>query len=126
MALHSGSFSPITGHSGTVFKITPFGELTILYLFCSQTGPFNPGHVICLDGADPAGVIQGSDGNFYGTTSEGGTNPGYGDWVDGSGTVFKVTSRGRLTTLYSFLQPDRHDELRRRYLASTATSLPAN
>jgi hypothetical protein len=42
----------------------------------------------------PHGLIQASDGNFYGTTSYGGAN--------GLGSVFKVTPTGTLTTLYSF------------------------
>jgi uncharacterized repeat protein (TIGR03803 family) len=47
------------------------------------------------DGALPAsGVIHGSDGNFYGTTTGGGTNSG--------GTVFRVTLSGAETVLYSF------------------------
>ena len=41
-----------------------------------------------------AGLVQGSDGNFYGTTVGGGTN--------GPGTVFKISATGALTTLYSF------------------------
>src|ERR1035441_7624477 len=41
-----------------------------------------------------AGLVQGSDGNFYGTTSSGGTV--------GAGTVFKISTNGALTTLYSF------------------------
>lgn len=46
-------------------------------------------------GANPsASLIQGSDGNFYGTTSQGGASD--------AGTVFKITSGGSLTTLYSF------------------------
>ena len=76
---------------GTVFKITPSGGLTTLYSFlCSQTN--------CTDGLDPtAGLIQGTDGNFYGTTPIGGANKG--------GTVFKITPRGTLTTLYDFWSP---------------------
>jgi uncharacterized repeat protein (TIGR03803 family) len=79
------------GDSGTVFKITPSGTLTTLYNFCSQSG--------CTDGDYPAaGLVQASDGSFYGTTSLGGANA-----VDGGdGTVFKITSSGTLTTLYSF------------------------
>src|SRR5205823_4469717 len=47
------------------------------------------------DGAYPyAGLVQGSDGNFYGTTQGGGTS--------GVGTVFQITPTGTLTTLYNF------------------------
>jgi uncharacterized repeat protein (TIGR03803 family) len=74
------------GH-GTVFQITAAGKLTILYSFCSQKK--------CTDGSDPyAGVIQATDGNFYGTTSKGGAS----NW----GTVFAITAAGKLTTLHSF------------------------
>jgi YVTN family beta-propeller protein/uncharacterized repeat protein (TIGR03803 family) len=74
---------------GTVFKITPGGMLTPFYSFCQQSG--------CTDGADPqAGLVQGTDGNFYGTTASGG--------AQGSGTIFKITSGGMLTPLYSFCQ----------------------
>jgi uncharacterized repeat protein (TIGR03803 family) len=70
---------------GTVFKITPSGMLTVLHSF---------------DGTDGeksfAALVQGTDGNFYGTTSFGGGNPNFG------GTVFKITPSGTLTTLHSF------------------------
>src|SRR5579872_6589163 len=73
---------------GTVFKITQGGKLTTLYTFCVQSG--------CPDGTHPeAGLVQGIDGNFYGTTFEGGANVG-------NGTVFKITPGGALTTLYIF------------------------
>jgi uncharacterized repeat protein (TIGR03803 family) len=76
---------------GTVFKITPTGQLTTLYSFCQQL----PG---CTDGASPsAGLVQGIDGSLYGTTVGGGAH--------GWGTVFKVTLRGILTTLHSFAGP---------------------
>ena len=72
---------------GTVFKITPSGELTTLYNFCSQP--------TCADGISPtAGLIVASDGNFYGTTSGGG--------VTGSGTLFRLTPAGNMATLYNF------------------------
>jgi len=81
----------VNGSSGTVFKMTPGGTLTTLYQFCSQGGNY------CTDGANPyAGLVQGSDGNFYGTTVAGGTG------CDGDGTVFKITPSGALTTIYSF------------------------
>jgi uncharacterized repeat protein (TIGR03803 family) len=77
--------------SGTIFKITPGGTLTTIYSFCP---PFPFGG--CPDGEQPmGGVVEGPDNNFYGTTSGGGTN------IVG-GTIFKVTSGGTLTTLYSF------------------------
>jgi len=73
---------------GTVFKITPGGDLTTLYTFCSQP--------TCTDGDQPwVGLVLGTDGNFYGTTFYGGADPN-------GGTVFKITPGGRLTTLYSF------------------------
>jgi uncharacterized repeat protein (TIGR03803 family) len=68
---------------GTVFKITPGGTLTTLHLFDSTDG-----------GWPLSGVIQGTDGNFYGTTVLGGAN--------GAGTLFKITPGGTLFTLYSF------------------------
>jgi uncharacterized repeat protein (TIGR03803 family) len=71
---------------GTVFKLSPSGVLTTLYSFCSQSN--------CPDGSSPSGLIQGTDGNFYGTTNGGG--------AIGGGTVFKITPTGTLTTLYSF------------------------
>ncbi len=77
-----------TNNSGTVFRITPSGALTTLYAFCSAGGT-------CVDGANPGyGVIQGSDGNYYGTTSSGGKG--------GDGTIFRISPAGVLTTLYSF------------------------
>jgi uncharacterized repeat protein (TIGR03803 family) len=76
---------------GTVFKITPGGTLIALYKFCSQTK--------CSDGLEPQyGPVLGADGNFYGTTLEGGT----GRCSLGCGTIFKITPQGTLTTLYSF------------------------
>ena len=73
-----------TGNFGTVFQITPAGSLTTLYSFTGGADGFYP----------VAGLVQGSDGNFYGTTQFGGTV--------GYGTVFQITPTGVLTTLYSF------------------------
>jgi uncharacterized repeat protein (TIGR03803 family) len=70
---------------GTVFKITPGGSLTVLFNFTGGN-----------DGSNPhAPPIEGTDGNFYGTTRTGGTNIYYG-------TVYKITPSGLFTTLYSF------------------------
>ena len=75
---------------GTIFKATPDGALTTLYSFGSTP----------TDGAVPyGGLVQGVDGNFYGTTSESGANS---NQVFAGGTVFKITPGGALTTLHSF------------------------
>jgi uncharacterized repeat protein (TIGR03803 family) len=90
----SGSGATI---SGTVFKITPAGKLTTLHQFCSKTN--------CTDGANPWGVlVEAKDGNFYGTTSAGGTHvcKTRGEEKIGCGTVFRITANGKLTTLYNF------------------------
>ena len=48
-----------------------------------------------LHGTNPyAGLVQGSDGRFYGTTYQGGAN--------GYGTVFAIDATGTLATLHSF------------------------
>ena len=63
------------------------GALTTLYSFSGS------------DGNGPlAGLVQGSDGSFYGTTQVGGAH--------GGGTVFRITAAGALTTLYSFSSSD--------------------
>jgi uncharacterized repeat protein (TIGR03803 family) len=77
----------VANNDGTVFKISPSGSLTILWTFIGAG-----------DGGQPkAGLVQGSDGNFYGTTSRGGTNSD----IFGSrlGTVFQLNINGSLTTL---------------------------
>jgi uncharacterized repeat protein (TIGR03803 family) len=85
---------------GTVFEITPAGLLTTLYSFCSQPH--------CADGnnggnpAQPA-LIQGTDGNLYGTTPLGG-NTTSGVNTNGWGTIFQITPSGVLTTLYTFCE----------------------
>jgi uncharacterized repeat protein (TIGR03803 family) len=85
------------GGAGTVFKITPGGTLTTLYSFCSQSK--------CADGALPvAGLVQGANGDFYGTTWQNGANRLCGENCPQilGGTVFKIAPSGTLTTLYSF------------------------
>lgn len=72
---------------GTVFKMTPEGELTTLVSLTGNTG--------AAMGSQPyGGVIVGPDGNIYGTTQYGGTND--------IGTIFKLTPAGVFTTLVSF------------------------
>jgi uncharacterized repeat protein (TIGR03803 family) len=83
----TAKFGGANGGYGTVFKISPAGTLTTLYNFCSQPD--------CADGYSPTGgVLQATNGNFYGIANLGGAN--------GDGTVFKITAAGKLTTLYNF------------------------
>ena len=72
---------------GTIFKITPAGALTTLYNF-DETESHLP-----YDG-----LVQATDGNFYGTTS--------GATVTIYGTIFQITPAGALTTMHSFDSTD--------------------
>ncbi len=69
--------------AGTVFQLTPKGALTTLWAF----GDF-------LDGVQPNGVTQGSDGNFYGTTAT--------SSIDSDGVLYQVTPAGVETVIHSF------------------------
>ena len=75
---------------GTVFKIDSAGGFTPLHSF---SGP---------DGAYPTGIMQASDGYFYGTTEGGGGASCTGQYGPGCGTVFRMDSTGNVTVLYSF------------------------
>jgi len=75
--------------SGTVFRLTPNGTLTTIYSFTGGAA-----------GEWPNGLLQGSDGNLYGTTSGGGNMGANAPY--GGGTVFKLTHSGALTTLHAF------------------------
>jgi uncharacterized repeat protein (TIGR03803 family) len=81
------SSSSSNSYAGTLFKITPSGTLTTFYTFCLKDDA-------CPDGSQPySSPILGRDGNFYGTT--------YSLGAYGGGTVYKITPKGKLTTLYS-------------------------
>jgi uncharacterized repeat protein (TIGR03803 family) len=68
--------------NGTVFKITPEGNLTTLHTFNTA------------EGYRPGGLLLASDGNFYGITTAGGTN--------GLGSIYRITPQGAMTTVHSF------------------------
>jgi len=78
---------------GVAFKITSTGTLTVLHAFDLTGG---------VGGAGPnAALVQGSDGNFYGTTNIGGIAPFCG-LPNGCGTVFQLTPAGSFTVIHSF------------------------
>lgn len=83
-SLYGTTFQGGTNGLGTIYKLGTNGASSFLYSFTGTS-----------DGANPyGGLIQGADGNFYGTTFYGGTN--------GYGTVFKFQTNGALTTLACF------------------------
>lgn len=84
------------GAGGRIYRATPDGTLTILHDFV-YSNTYDPitGIIVAPDGFYPkARVIQASDGNLYGTTSDGG--------IYGAGTIYRLTSDGVLTTIHSF------------------------
>jgi uncharacterized repeat protein (TIGR03803 family) len=85
---------PSGGNGGVFYTMTPEGKMTVLYRFCSEPN--------CADGAGPNRVIQGTDGNFYGTTTGGGTSTNPTCATESCGTLFQITPTGKLTTLHSF------------------------
>ena len=79
---------------GTVFKITSAGKERVLYSF---KGPWSG-----PDGARPVAGLVDVNGTLYGTTSYGGTGCPPSENATGCGTVFKITTSGTETVLYSF------------------------
>ena len=83
-----GSIGMLPLGFGTIFRLSPDGTFTNLYKF---TGGY--------DGGFPyASLVEGNDGNFYGTTYNGGTNQ--------LGTVFSIAPGGQFDALYSFMSSD--------------------
>lgn len=88
----SGGFfnhPPEMHNAGIFFRLTPAGVFTSLYSFSGGA-----------DGSLPNALIQGGDGNFYGSTFCGPESPP--NVFTGFGTTFKITPAGALTTLYGF------------------------
>ncbi len=77
-----------TSNLGTFFRVTPTGVYTVLYSFTGGT-----------DGSRPLrGVVQGTNGYFYGVCNQGGSYSG--------GAIFRLTVSGAtatVTPLYSFV-----------------------
>jgi uncharacterized repeat protein (TIGR03803 family) len=88
----TGGATDANGHPfnyGTVFKLTLDGTLTTLFVFTEDSNTNAP------NGEYPVGaLVQGTDGNLYGTTTSGGTRNSNGDF--GQGTIFKMSLTGTL------------------------------
>jgi uncharacterized repeat protein (TIGR03803 family) len=80
-------------NAGVVFKITPTGSLTVLH-------DINGG----FDGSTPvAGLVQATDGNFYGVNQFGGSSrPCVNPVAPGCGTLFQITPAGGYSVLHNF------------------------
>lgn len=75
------TFSGGNNFSGNIYQVTPSGTVTSLYSFCSQSG--------CPDGQSPeGGLVQGTNGTFYGTTLFGGTGTECGV---GCGVIYSLS-----------------------------------
>jgi uncharacterized repeat protein (TIGR03803 family) len=84
---------------GTLFRLSPSGQFTLLHVFSGK------------DGIQPeGGVVLDGKGNLYGVASYGGnlscTYPGWGQPDEaGCGTVYKLDSNGKFTILHTFTGP---------------------
>jgi uncharacterized repeat protein (TIGR03803 family) len=89
---------------GTVFRVTPSGDLTLLASFNLANGSQPQG-----------GLVLGADGNFYGGAAFGGPFPG------NFGNVYKVTTNGELTPLFNFQFTDGQEPTARLIQANDGT-----
>lgn len=81
---------------GTIYKISPDGKLATVFSF----GAYNESGGASTNGFSPAGLYQGTDGNFYGFT--------YDYEFTGGATIFKISPSGDFGTLQVF--PGRNTE----------------
>src|SRR6266403_3117949 len=79
----------VHGCAGTVFKLTPQGQITVLYTFAYDSAQ------TLANGATPrGGLVEGGDGYLYGTTLSGG--------LGRYGVVFKISKTGQFQKLHDF------------------------
>lgn len=87
-----GTTHSVNGFAGSIFKVTASGIFTNLHTFVGFN-KFAEGFRLT------AGLVQASDGNFYGTTSGG----GLGNFIStGCGVLFKITPTGVYSVLHAF------------------------
>jgi uncharacterized repeat protein (TIGR03803 family) len=78
------------GCAGTVFRLTPAGQYTVLHTFVHD----NPQGVYVMGETPTSGVVEGPDGFLYGTTSMGG--------FSGQGIVYKISKSGQFIKIHDF------------------------
>ena len=91
-----GNFYGVTARGGSnglgvVYRLATNNTLTAIFSFGGTNGALPYG-----------ALVQGTDGALYGTTAYGGSSFLNGVPTSGSGTVFKVTTNGTLTSLVMF------------------------
>lgn len=84
-----GPMLPSAAHAQSFHQLFAF-QCTVLGKPPHQT-------TSCPQGSGPGFLLQSVDGNFYGTTGFGGSGN------QATGTVFRITPSGKLTTLYTFI-----------------------
>jgi uncharacterized repeat protein (TIGR03803 family) len=93
LAMRGSEGQVSTGNGeGSLFEITPQGNQSVLYTFGASAA----------DGVMQQDLIQGTDGNFYGVTTGGGSQYSGEYRGTGGGTFFKITPAGVESVLYSF------------------------
>jgi uncharacterized repeat protein (TIGR03803 family) len=93
--LYGTAFEGGATNSGVLFRIGKDGKgFKVVHDFCSAAN--------CADGNLPIALIQGQDGNLYGATALGGSNNAICQAVRGCGTIFRVVPSGTLETLFVF------------------------
>jgi len=82
---------------GTVYRVAPDGTFTVLHEFVHTDGCFPVGE-----------LVEGPDGNFYGTTSAGGPNSDLPNANRGTGTIFRISPSGDFVTTHAFAPFDQN------------------
>lgn len=89
---YSAGTDGIFGGGGNMFRMTPTGEISSVYKFCSQPD--------CADGGSMLSApVVGTDGNLYGVAAGGG---GSGATGTAGGTVFRMAVDGQYAVIYKF------------------------
>jgi uncharacterized repeat protein (TIGR03803 family) len=83
VTLTGGHMGEKFGNNGVFYRLTLGGQLTVLHDFCLVDE--------CPDGANPPGIMQASDGNFYGVAA-----------TNDHSIIFKITPSGKFTTIHTF------------------------
>jgi len=102
--LYGAAFKGGAAGNGTIFYVVDGPDAgggakpVLIHSFSAAQSGGKSDPLKNTDGAIPDGLTLGADGLIYGVTQSGGTN--------GTGTIFKITTGGVLTTLYTFSARD--------------------